>query len=202
MSIDQDLDSIIGENKTSKRITKYRRRDLRNGLASRIGGGIGHEREFSRRDLEPGSYSKSDSLYNDVGTQPRAAPKKRLRITQIPLQVSDFVIEDLVKKIANPVYANFYDHPGSRTGVFEFEKPSQMEDVAKAFTDREVDGSKLSAEIYELKSRQNRRGQSMRGQSGSRRRERGGRKDKEERRQNERPTADQLDQELADYMRD
>ncbi|SCU82323.1 LAME_0C00628g1_1 [Lachancea meyersii CBS 8951] len=197
MSIDDDLDSIIGESKPSKGVTKYRRRDLRNGLASRIGGGSNDSREFSRRDFDPESYPRSDRLYNDEGIRnPTAAPKKRVRIIKIPLDVSDFVIEDMVKEIATPVYANFYDHADSRTGVFEFEKPTQLEQVAAAFTDREVNGSKLSADIYELKSRQNRRTQ-KKGHHGARRGQRGGRKESPVK-----PSADQLDQELEAYMKD
>ncbi|CEP62639.1 Yra2p LALA0_S06e00298g [Lachancea lanzarotensis] len=192
MSIDDDLNSIIGDNL----FEKYRRRDLRNGLASRIGRDASESREASRRDLDPRSYSKSARLYNDEDINSSIAkPKKRLRITQIPLDVSDFVVEDLVKEVAAPIYANFYDHPESRTGIFEFEDPTQLEEVAKAFADREINGSKVSVEIYELKSRQNRRVQKK--GHGGKRGERGGRRGP-----TEKPTAEQLDNELDAYMRD
>ncbi|SCU79039.1 LAFA_0B00342g1_1 [Lachancea sp. 'fantastica'] len=204
MSIEDDLNTIIGENPPARKTTKYRRRDLRNGLASRLGQGSGESREDVRRDLDPDSYAKSARLYNDEdvrGSLPK--PKKRLRIMQIPLDVSDFTVEDLVKEVATPIYANFYDHPESRTGVFEFDNTTQLEEVAKAFTDKEINGSRLSVEIYELKGRQNRRVQ-KRGHHGGQRAQRGGQRGGRrggQRGSVEKPSADQLDQELDAYMR-
>ncbi|SCU97677.1 LANO_0E16644g1_1 [Lachancea nothofagi CBS 11611] len=196
MSINDELDSIIGEN-PAKGITKYRRRDLRNGLASRIGRVSGDVRDSARRDFEPRSYHTSNGLYNDDGVRGPAVPaKKRMRILHIPLDVSDFVIEDMVKETALPVYSNFYDHADSRTGVFEFAKQEEIDAVAKVFTDKELNGVKLSVEVYELKNRQERRTQ-RKGQRGGRRPQRGERKEKLAQ-----PTADQLDQELEAYMRE
>ncbi|CUS24576.1 LAQU0S17e02058g1_1 [Lachancea quebecensis] len=186
MSVDDELDSIIGEQKPSRGVTKYRRRDLRNGLASRIG-----VRDTPRRDLDPGSKSWYD---DDRGEQPQEAPKQRLRILNIPLDASDFTIEDMVKEIAEPVYSNIYDHESGRTAVFEFEAPEKTDEAVRVLNGKEINGVNVVAEIFESRSRQSRRSQ-KKGNRGGRRGPRGPKREKPAQ-----PTADQLDQELEHYM--
>ncbi|KAM3164741.1 RNA annealing protein YRA2 [Lachancea thermotolerans] len=179
MSVDDELDSIIGEQ-------KYRRRDLRNGLAARIG-----IRDTPRRDLDPSSKSWYD---DDRNEQPQEAPKQRLRILNIPLDVSDFTIDDMVKEIAEPVYSNIYDHESGRTAVFEFEAPEKTEEVRRALNEKEISGAKVTVEVFESRSRQSRRSQ-KKGHRGGRRGPRAPKREKPAQ-----PTADQLDQELENYM--
>lgn len=160
---------------------------MRNGLASRIGGGA-----VSRRDVDPISRDRYD--YDDnIVSEP---PKKRVRILNIPLDASDYLIEDIVKEIAQPVFANIDDHDSGRTAVFEFEDPAATEKVVEAFKGREINGVNVDAEVFELRSRQSHRVQ-KRGHRGGRRGPRTAKK--------ERPpqlTADDLDKELEAYMKE
>lgn len=165
-------------------LQKYRRRDLRNGLASRIG-----TRETPYRDLDPRRSKKESGIETE-----RPASKKRARILNIPLEVSDYTIEDMVKEIAKPIYSNFYDHKEGRTAVFEFEDPASIEEIIKTLNGKEMGNQSLVVESFESQRRQDRRAQ-RRGNHGSRR---GGREPKKEKA--EKPTVDQLDAELEAYM--
>lgn len=99
----------------------------------------------------------------------REPPKKRLRFASLPLDVSDFIIEDIVKEFAEPIYSNFYELKDGRTAVFEFEIPEVMDQIVEKYNGHEINGAKIVVEIFEQHRKQNNRGHS----SGGRRSDRG-----------------------------
>ncbi|SCU79399.1 LAMI_0A08658g1_1 [Lachancea mirantina] len=189
MSVEESLDSIINNEKPSQhhKVTKYRRRDLRNGLAARM-----DTRITPRRDYGP--RIQRDAIRRQE--EPPLVTKKRLRISKIPLQTSDYRIEDLVREISSPTLVNFYDKKEERVAVLEFENEAQLEKVHDAINGKVVDEAKVVTEIFESQKRQQRRNQG-RGERGPRRSRNA---DKEE--APSQPTADQLDAELDAYMKD
>ncbi|CCF58171.1 hypothetical protein KAFR_0E00170 [Kazachstania africana CBS 2517] len=116
-------------------VTSYRRRDLRNSLESRLG------MERDRRN---------------VPTEP---PKKRVKIKDIPLSVSDFTIEDLIKASnddTDPVYIKFYDNKESRTCIFELTDKGKMESFVQHYNNHQLDDALLQVEIFEQHRKPNR----------------------------------------------
>ncbi|CDH18098.1 probable RNA annealing protein YRA2 [Zygosaccharomyces bailii ISA1307] len=178
MSVENALDKIVDEK-------KYRRRDLRNSLASRIG----IEDRHSHNPPEP--------------------LKKRLRFVNVPLEISDYTMEDMVKEFAEPIYTNFYDHKDSRTAVFEFEDPAVMDKVVEKFDGTPLGSGNVTVEIFEQerrsdkrrRQRENRPGnhgaRGTRGTRGTR-----GSHYKRQERHEERPTTEEdLNAELEEYMK-
>ncbi|CCD25790.2 Yra2p NDAI_0G00140 [Naumovozyma dairenensis CBS 421] len=109
----------------------YRRRDLRNNLASRLG----MEDKAGQKWL---AEHKTPEL-----------PKKRVRFNSIPLDVSDFTIEDMLKEFGTPVYIKFYEMKDARSCIVEFEDLSIMEKIIKNFNGKDLNGTKLEVEMYE-----------------------------------------------------
>ncbi|CAR29176.1 hypothetical protein ZYGR_0Z00970 [Zygosaccharomyces rouxii] len=167
MSVDNVLDKLVDEK-------KYRRRDLRNSLASRIG------------------------IEDRPSSTPREPPKKRLRFTNVPLDVSDFTLEDMVKEFAEPIYCNFYDLKDSRTAVFEFEDPSVMERVVEKYNETPLNGGTVTVEIFEQERRPDRR---RRTQRDNRRGNGRGSRGSHYKRQDRPAMEDELNAELEDYMK-
>lgn len=133
-------------------------------------------------------------------SKPKSPPKKRLRFTNVPLDVSDFTLEDMVKEFAIPIYSNFYDYKDSRSAVFEFEDPSVMERVVEKYNGTPLNDVTITVEIFE----QGRRGDKRR-RNNNRDNRRGmgrGSRGSHYKRQEDTPaTEDQLNAELEDYMK-
>ena len=74
--------------------------------------------------------------------------KKRVRFTNIPLDVSDFVIEDMIKEFPQPIYSKFYDTKDSRIFIVEFGDPTVMDKVIEKYNATELNGSTITAVSY------------------------------------------------------
>lgn len=117
-------------------MTRYRRRDLRNTLESRLDVPV---RRRDDRDDERGSRT------------PPQVP--RLKITRIPLDVSDFTIDDMVKEFGEYVYSRFYDHREDRSCIYEFSDPNVMQAIVEKHNNHELNGSAIHVEIVEPRHR-------------------------------------------------
>ncbi|KAG0671422.1 RNA annealing protein [Maudiozyma exigua] len=105
-------------------ITRYRNRDNRNTLES----------HFIQR--------------------PTAPPKKRVKITEIPLDVSDYTIEDWITEFETPIFIRFYDTKESRTCLFELKELSKMEEFLTKYNNFQVhDNANIKVEIIEIQNR-------------------------------------------------
>lgn len=192
--MDESLDSIIEDKQKRQPVTRYRRRDLRNGLAQRMGIEERPIRDYEPRDVKRGARENS---------RPPAPPKKRLRILNIPLDASDYVIEDMIKELGATVYQNIYDHEDDRTAVFEFEDPKLMDEAVEKLNGKVLNGNVLSVEIFESQRRPERhyqRGPRSQQTHGHQVRPKGSRGPKRE--AVGKPTIDQLDAELDAYMKE
>ncbi|CCE65984.1 hypothetical protein TPHA_0O00120 [Tetrapisispora phaffii CBS 4417] len=116
----------ISENKPGEqhRVARYRRRDVRN-LDNKLG--------FRGQAEEP--------------------VKKRVKFSNLPVDVSDFTVEDMVKEFGTPVFSRFYEYKDGRTAVFELETPGAMEKVVEKYNDFEINGSKIAVEMFDLRQR-------------------------------------------------
>lgn len=151
-----------------------------------------------------------NSLASRIGikdTRPQEPPKKRLRFVNVPLHVSDFTLEDMVKEFAEPIFSNIYDHKDSRTAVFEFENPGIMEKVVEKYNSTPLEGTPVTVEIFEQDKRLDARRRNHRdSRRGANRGGRGGRGSRGSRgshyKRREKPaTEEQLDAELENYMK-
>lgn len=157
---------------------------MRNSLANRIGKG-----RLRGNDL------------NNV--QFRQPTKKRLKISKIPLDVSDFVIEDMWKEFGEPAYFNIYDTKDDRTAMCEFSDLGIMESIANKFSSMDFNGAKVETEIFELKGRQGRNSNTRgsRGKRGSHyESNRTSKANTQPKLKSKQPTAEDLDAELEEYM--
>lgn len=89
--------------------------------------------------------------------EPSRPAKKRVKFENIPLDVSDYTLEDMVQEFGTPVYSNFYDTKESRTAVFELEDSSLLQKIVEKYNDTELNGRKLKVEIYDSNGSQGRR---------------------------------------------
>ncbi|EJS43006.1 yra2p [Saccharomyces arboricola H-6] len=201
--MDKAFDEIIGddhaENSANHKVTRYRRRDLRNELGPRLG------------------FASSDPAlkWNDrVSSQKEESPlPKRIRISKIPLDVSDYTIDDMIKEFGVPVFSKLFDNKEERTCIYEFEDPEVMEMVVERYNGHELNGSKIEVEIYQPQrkhsriSSHDRRRQPIqergRGRPGSHYRQKSNRVSKRGKgRENNTPTSvEALDAELDAYMK-
>lgn len=130
-----------------------------------------------------------------------SVPKRRVKFTNIPLDVSDYTLEDMVKEYGATIYSNFYDSKEDRTAVFEFEDESVLDKIVEKYNDTELHGSRLHVEIFDLNDRKSRRRDRRVNQRSSRGSHYGVRKDHGAPRQRVKPpTAQDLDAELEEYM--
>lgn len=101
-----------------------------------------------------------NSLANRLNIRDKAAPrqiKKRLRIQHIPLDSSDYAIEDLIKEISgNTTYQKIYDTKDARGVILELAVPEQMQAVVDKYNDTEFNGGKINVEIFEVEQRKGR----------------------------------------------
>ncbi|QLL34618.1 hypothetical protein HG536_0G04800 [Torulaspora globosa] len=189
MSIEQSLSNIIDEDQASTdakhKVTRYRRRDLRNSLASRIGTIENLPREGSE----------------ERGRESSLPPKRRVKLTNIPLDVSDYTLEDMMKEYGNPIYSNIYDSKDSRTAVFEFEDEAVIEKILEKYNDTDLNGARLRVEVFNLNDKKNRRRNRRANQFSSRGSHYGVRKERGTQRERVKmPTVQDLDAELEEYM--
>ncbi|AAS53128.2 AER449Wp [Eremothecium gossypii ATCC 10895] len=140
MSVDEHLNQGTGEK-------QYRRRDLRNGLASRMGLG---ESTYRAREYGP---SRRSRFRDRRDARPPPPTHQRVRFLNIPLDVSDYEIDDLLKDLPKPLYSKFYDHEDSRSAVFEFEDHSILDKCVELYNGLELHGAKITVEIFEQQGR-------------------------------------------------
>ncbi|CCK71071.1 Yra2p KNAG_0G00120 [Huiozyma naganishii CBS 8797] len=155
---------------------------------------------------------RSNTLASRMNVPSRGPPvetKKRTKITLIPLDTSDFAIEDIVKEFGEPTYIHFYDSKDDRTCIFELSDLTSMESFVNKYNDYEIkEGSKIRAQIFEqpMKSTRphQRGGQAYGSHYKVQQAERIPLRDNPRPvRRNERakkPTLEELDAELDDYM--
>lgn len=128
-------------------------------------------------------------------------PKKRVKITNIPLDVSDYTLEDMVKDFGTPVYSNFYDSKECRTAVFEFEDETVLEKIVEKYKDTDLNGSRLTAEVFEFNDKKSQRRSRRENQVSSRGSHYSVHKEKKPQRERVKPpTVEDLDAELEEYM--
>ncbi|CCH60857.1 hypothetical protein TBLA_0D03570 [Henningerozyma blattae CBS 6284] len=150
---------------TVSMVYNYRRRDLRNGLASRL------------------------------GIRDKSVPEKRLRISKIGLDVSDYEIEDLLKSMGHEIkYSKTFDTKEERVVVVEFKDESVLREVVEKYQGYELNGGKVFVEVFERRP--------ARGRPVARPPRRGGRGGKSFRsgRRSPERSAEQLDSELEQYL--
>ncbi|AMD21557.1 HFL299Cp [Eremothecium sinecaudum] len=152
MAVEEELDQIIGEG-------HYRRRDLRNGLASRMGLSEASVRQSYARD----TYKRDRYV-----SRPPQASTKRVRFVNLPLDTRDEEIMDMVREFNNPTYSRFYDHDGGKTAIFEFENSHDAEKCVERFSGTEIAGHKIEVEIFEQRASRPRIGYPRRQRLGDR----------------------------------
>ncbi|AJS47982.1 Yra2p [Saccharomyces cerevisiae YJM1419] len=202
--MDKAFDEIIGNSHTDSssnhKVTRYRRRDLRNELGPRLG--------FAPSDAA--SRSK-DRLYREREEPPLP---KRIRISKIPLDVSDYTLDDMIKEFGSPRFSKIFDNKEDRTCIYEFEDPEVLEKIVERYNGYELHNAKIEVEIYQPQRKHsrmnahNRRKQTAqehgRGRPGSHYRQRPNRVSKKNkgREKNNTPTSvEALDAELDAYMK-
>lgn len=125
----------------------YRRRDLRNGLADRLG--------ISARDQEPRARDRKFGARSKRNFHDRrrvAPPKRLLRLKNIPLEVSDYQIEDWAKEIGEIESIRISDKRESRVSTIEFKDANILSTAQEILDGKEVKDLKLEAEIFETGS--------------------------------------------------
>lgn len=126
--MDKAFDEIIGNSHTDSssnhKVTRYRRRDLRNELGPRLG--------FAPSDAA--SRSK-DRLYREREEPPLP---KRIRISKIPLDVSDYTLDDMIKEFGSPIFSKIFDNKEDRTCIYEFEDPEVLEKIVERYNGHEL----------------------------------------------------------------
>lgn len=129
----------------------YRRRDLRNGLADRLG--------ISDRDREPrgkdggrGGY-RSKRNFND-----RRKRITLLRIRNIPLETSDYEIEDWINEIGEVESIRINDRKENRVATVGFKDVQLLGTAVEKLNGKEVHGSQLEVETFEVGSKNTGRG--------------------------------------------
>ena len=120
--------SIDTEKEPRHHVTRYRNRDNRNTLES----------HFIQRSTAP--------------------PKKRVKITEIPLDVSDYTIEDWITEYEQPIFIRFYDTKDSRTCIFELKELSKMEEFVTKYNGYQVhENANIKVEIIEIQNKNKKR---------------------------------------------
>ncbi|EHN01567.1 Yra2p [Saccharomyces cerevisiae x Saccharomyces kudriavzevii VIN7] len=201
--MDKAFDEIIGsdhgEDSPNHKVTRYRRRDLRNELGPRLGFG----------SSDPALKSE-DRAYEQREESPLP---KRIRISKIPLDVSDYTLDDMMKEFGVPVFSKIFDNKEDRTCIYEFGDGEVMENIVERYNGHELNGAKIEVEIYQPQRKHSRinphsrhkqstqdRG---RGRPGSHYRQKSSRVSKKSKaRENNTPTSvEALDAELDAYMK-
>lgn len=114
--------------------------------------------------LDSNSREKDDFSSN-LDQEPS---RQRLKFTNVPLDVSDYVLEDMVKEFGEPIYSNFYDSKDNRTAVFELEDASMMEKIVEKYDSTDLNGSPITVQIFEQQRKQDRRRKQRGGRKGGR----------------------------------
>ncbi|CAI4034565.1 hypothetical protein SMKI_11G0100 [Saccharomyces mikatae IFO 1815] len=201
--MDKAFDEIIGNDHTegsaNHKVTRYRRRDLRNELGPRLG--------FASSD----PALRSDEHFH---RQKEESPlPKRIRISKIPLDVSDYTLDDMFKEFGPPTFSKIFDNKEDRTCLYEYEDPELMEKIVELYNGHELNGAKIVVEIYQPQRKQSRvslhnrrkKGDQEygRGRPGSHYRQKPSRVSKKSKgRENNTPTSvEALDAELDAYMK-
>ncbi|SMN19465.1 similar to Saccharomyces cerevisiae YKL214C YRA2 Member of the REF (RNA and export factor binding proteins) family [Maudiozyma saulgeensis] len=118
------------ETKPRHHVTRYRNRDQRNTLES----------HFIQKNPSP--------------------PKNRVKIDKIPLDVSDYMIEDWINEFDEPIFLKFYDTKENRTCIFELKDLTKMKDFVSKYNNFQVhEGENISVEIIDIRSKNKGRNQ-------------------------------------------
>lgn len=110
----------------------YRKRDARNDLSHRIN--INRPRPISKSDV-----------------------KKRVKISNISLDTSDFTVDDMIKEFGDPIFSKFYEDKDSRTAVYEFKDPENLNKVVEKYNNTVLNNATLKVEIISASSSRNKR---------------------------------------------
>ena len=178
--------SMNTEKEPRHHVTRYRNRDNRNTLES----------HFIQRSTAP--------------------PKKRVKITEIPLDVSDYTIEDWITEYEQPIFIRFYDTKDSRTCIFELKELSKMEEFVTKYNGYQVhENANIKVEIIEIQNKNKKRNKFILRDTSSRNRDSRSRKNNrgstgshynstrqqgKKNNENKPKTVEQLDAELDAYM--
>lgn len=127
----------------------------------------------------------------------------------IPLDVSDYTLDDLIKEFGrSPVYSKVFDTKEDRTFLIEFESLDIMNEFVTKYNNYEIaDGFKVTVELFEQKPRKQKRNNTSGRRVGygshyqkheqPQEKPKGGRARKE---RLHKPTLEELDAQLAAYM--
>ncbi|KAH3902412.1 related to RNA annealing protein YRA2 [Saccharomycodes ludwigii] len=142
MSVEESLDQIINSTNQEQQEKEYTQ-----GLGKRLGLPDMHR---DARDYDPNTYRLRVGDNNET-----KAAKKKLRIKNIPLSTSDFLIEDLIKDIVpeTKYQASFFDHKDERTAIITFDDESVMQELVDRLNGKELEGKAIIVEIFEKEAR-------------------------------------------------
>ncbi|CDO96007.1 unnamed protein product [Kluyveromyces dobzhanskii CBS 2104] len=167
---------------------------MQNGLAGRLGI-FDRDREPRAKDRGRGG-NRSKRAFND-----RRKKITLLRIKNIPLETSDYEIEDWLNEIGEVESVRINDKKENRVATVGFKDPQLLGTAAEKLNGKEVHGVQLEVETFEVGAKNPSSGQSYRGnatgaQSGvASTPANASRKSKPEPK-----TKEELDQEMEDYM--
>lgn len=160
---------------------------------------------YRRRDL------RADILGSRLDKPSPPPPKYKVKMLHIPLNVSDYTLDDLVKEFGHkPLYSKVFDNKEDRTFIIEFENLDIMNDFVSKYNGYEIEENcKVIVEVFQQKSRKQ-KGRLSRGDTshyGSHynrtsqgQGRRGTSKSASRRQTQKRPTLEELDAQLEAYM--
>lgn len=160
---------------------------------------------YRRRDL------RADILGSRLDKPTPPPPKYKIKMSHIPLNVSDYTLDDLVKEFGyKPIYSKVFDTKEDRTFIIEFKTLDIMNNFVNKYNGFEIEENcKVIVEIFEQKSRKpkNRSYRDKSSRYGSHYNRisqgtprRGISKAFSRRQAPKRPTLEELDAQLAAYM--
>lgn len=130
-------------------------------------------------------------------------------MTKIPLDVSDYTLDDLVKDFGHtPVHTNLFDTKEDRTFIVEFETVEIMNEFVAKYNDYEIEeGFKVTVEVFEQKPRNQRKSRGGASGYGSHYERQSQPQQRQERTRGglqrgrpQKPTLEELDAQLESYM--
>lgn len=104
---------------------------------------------YRRRDL------RADILGSRLDKPSPPAPKYKIKMSHIPLNVSDYTLDDLIKEFGHkPLYSKVFDTKEDRTFIIEFKNLDIMNNFVDKYNGYEIEENcKVTVEVFEQKSR-------------------------------------------------
>lgn len=159
------------------------------------------EQKYHRRDVR----SNTLESHLDVEEVPK---KNRIMISNIPLDTSEYAIEDLIKEFnQEPIFTNFIENKNERKCILELDNLDSMEKFVTKYNNHKISPeTQLSVQIIEVPSRKPRlahfknRNDNKRGNRKPGRASFGSHYKNAKSSKKSKPTLEDLDKELDAYM--